>query len=126
MNTEDFLNSFWGQMEQSGVAPTEMTVTQTYSGGPRNINVTFRSFDDDSYRRFKAAIAGEAADWTSVDSATPDNDDEVLVSRDGEVAIAQFWGDADGWSIEPAPEFWRPKPQGPLTTTKKKRKRKKT
>jgi hypothetical protein len=48
--------------------------------------------------------------WIPCSSALPETDDEVIVSRVGDVGVASYWGRKDGWSISPPPTHWRKMP----------------
>lgn len=55
--------------------------------------------------------------WTPCQKALPNSDDQVLVSRDGEVSVSTYWGDE--WDVSPPPTHWMPMPKAPRMGRKK-------
>lgn len=112
-----------GILSDMSLAVTGVTVSNT-AGNLSTVELSLIATERDSTptaRDITASIQGRG--WTSCDALLPDSDDTVLVSRDGEVSTANYWGDS--WSLSPEPTHWMPMPTPPnvVKTKKKKAKR---
>ena len=104
------------------LAVTGVTVSNT-SDSWSTVELSLIATERDSTptaRDITASIQGRG--WTSCDALLPDSDDTVLVSRDGEVSTANYWGDS--WSLSPEPTHWMPMPTPPNVVKPKKQKAK--
>jgi hypothetical protein len=118
--------SSWNELSAvlSGMslAVTGVTVSNT-AGSWSTVELSLIATDRDSTPTamdITSSIQGRG--WTSCDALLPDSDDTVLVSRDGEVSTANYWGDA--WSLSPEPTHWMPMPTPPHAVKTKKQKAK--
>lgn len=82
-----------------GLCITSVSVSHSYAG-ITDIDVTLRTTSG------RNILNG----WISCSSALPETDDDVIVSRNGDVGAAAYWGAKDGWSISPPPTHWRKMP----------------
>lgn len=110
-----------GILSDMSLAVTGVTVSNT-SDSWSKVELSLIATERDSTPT-AMGILSSIQGWTSCDALLPDSDDTVLVSRDGEVSTANYWGDS--WSLSPEPTHWMPMPTPPnvVKTKKKKAKR---
>lgn len=82
---------------------TDVTVTHEYTG-VMTVDVRLRAATTDGGLTMRSG-------WIPCEVAVPDTDDDVLVSRGGDVGVGAYWGFSEGWSISPPPTHWRPMPE---------------
>jgi hypothetical protein len=109
-------------LSDMSLAVTGVTVSNT-AGSVSTVELTLIATDRDSTPTAMDIIASiQGRGWTACDSSLPGSDDTVLVSRDGDVSAANYWGDA--WSISPEPTHWMPMPAPPHAAKAKRKKAK--